>query len=244
MRTAVNVVIILVLAVGAGLVLRSLREPLGEQTSEPLGSSEPIRFDEDAAGEQMPADDTELGTHPEPAGAEPGAGNEELAKTGWITEFELTERSGETISSRDLRGAPYVASFFFAKCPSVCKLQNEKMRQLQEEFAGEPIRFVAITVDPENDTPAALREYAKRYDADPEQWLFFTGDLTYIRRVGGEMYGLPVAEQLHTESFVLVGADGKVKAIYKWSDPGQFRQLRKDIRERLDVSATAAAETS
>lgn len=238
MRTAINIGIILLVAVIIGFGLRAMREPLSEEREVAMGSSEPIRFD-DEGGEAESVDDDLPGRHPEPAGAKPGAGNDELAKTGWLTEFELTERSGKTVSSRELRGQPYVASFFFARCASVCKLQNEKLEELQKELRGEPIRLVAITVDPENDTPEVLTEYAQRYNADPEQWLFFTGDLIYIRRVGAEMYGLPVDKQLHTESLILVGADGKVRAIYKWSDQGQLRQLRKDIRELLEESEQA-----
>lgn len=238
MRTAINVVIILGLALGIGLSLRSIRIKQAPRDVVDGGSL----LSPDALAE-LPADQSDsnqVDSHGEmadqdgPAGASPGAGNDELAKTGWLTEFELTERSGEQISSRDLRGQPYVASFFFSTCPSVCKLQNEKMQQLQTEFKGQPVRFVAISVDPEADTPEVLTEYAKRYRADPEQWMFFTGDLTYIRRVGAEMYSVAVSKKFHTEKFILVSPDGKVVDFYRWNDAGQMRKLQADIRALFD----------
>jgi protein SCO1/2 len=209
MRTAINVVVILLIAVGLGLYLRTRQSenpPLaGGEIDRPLGEA------------ALPSD-----------AAAPVVRGE-----GWLTNFSLTERSGETLTSESLRGEPYVASFFFSTCPSVCKLQNEKMQQLQTEFAGEPVRLVAITVDPETDTPEVLREYAKRYKADPQQWLFLTGQLDYIRRVGAEMYSVPVDKQLHTERFILVGADGEIIDYYTWTDPGQFKKLKEDLRKLL-----------
>jgi cytochrome oxidase Cu insertion factor (SCO1/SenC/PrrC family) len=66
-------------------------------------------------------------------------------------------------------------------------MQTARMAALQEAFAAEPaVRFLSISVDPEYDTPAILRAYAKKYGADAERWLFLTGDKgaisTLVRR--------------------------------------------------------------
>lgn len=213
MRTAINVVIILVVALGIGLFMR-YQSGTEVTTSKDTGiavDSPPV-YEDEANGELTQVD----------------RGDE------WLTSFKLTERSGETISSESLKGQPYIASFFFSTCPSICKLQNEKLQQLQTEFKDQPIRFVAITVDPEIDTPEKLQEYAQRYKADEDQWLFLTGDLTYIRRVGAEMFQTHVEKQVHTERFFLVDANGNVVKYYTWSDPGQFDRLKEDIQKILD----------
>ena len=237
MRTAINVVIILIAAVGIGLVLRSMGS--NEETSVGARSAPPLDpAGRDADSPAVVGNDSAHGGfegNESAAGMSPGAGNDELAETGWMTEFELTQRDGTLVSSRDLRGQPYVVSFFFSTCPSVCKLQNEKLQQLQTEFQGEPVRLLAISVDPEVDTPEVLTEYAKRYKADEDQWLFFTGDMLNIRRVGAEMYGVAVDRKFHTEKFILVGADGKVIRYYRWTDPGQFKQLQDEIRSLIDA---------
>lgn len=152
----------------------------------------------------------------------------------WLSRFELMERSGEMVSSEDLLGAPYVVSFFFSSCPSICVQQNQKIMELQDEFQGRDVRFVAISVDPQTDTPEQLREYAARFNADASQWLFLTGDLNYIRRVGAEVYRQPVNKQFHTERLVLVDPTGKIEGFYNWPEPIQFEQLKEKINELIN----------
>lgn len=223
MRIAIHVVIILAAGVALGLVARSLRTPGGvadARASSTLGLPQM----EDAAG--MANLDAPTRTEAPPPHV-PAEGED------WLTGFELTERSGQTVSSDQLVGQPYVVSFFFSTCPSVCVSQNQKLAELQEAFRDQPVRLVGISVDPEQDTPEALREYAARFGADPDQWLFLTGDLTYIRRVGAEVYQLAVDKKFHTEKFVLVDPSGKIDGYYSWTEPRQFERLKKDIAEMI-----------
>ena len=152
-----------------------------------------------------------------------------------MSEFELTERSGEKITSDELKGTPYVVSFFFSTCPSICIQQNQKIQELQELFEDQGVRFVSISVDPQTDDPATLREYAARFDADEDQWLFMTGDLNYIRRVGAEVFRLAVDEKFHTEKLVLVGKQGEIIGYYEWPEKRQFEQLKTDIRKLVET---------
>lgn len=211
MRTFFHISLILLLGVALGLGLRLVRSPT--VTAEPV---------------TMYSNDTPLDEDPLPEG-EPL-----MAPEGWMTDFELTERSGRAISSDDLLGKPYVVSFFFTTCPSICVTQNQKVQELQKEFAGTEVRFLSISVDPQTDTPEALREYAARFGADPEKWLFMTGDLLYIRRVGAEVFRLPVDEKFHTERFVLVDPQGEIVGYYNWPEEKQFQELKADIRQQLD----------
>lgn len=151
----------------------------------------------------------------------------------WLSRFVLSERSGAYLGSEDLKGQPYVAGFFFSTCPSICVQQNSKVKELQERFRGQPIRFVSISCDPEVDSPEVLQEYASRFAADKEQWLFFTGDMNYIRRVGSEFFGLGVIRRGHPEKFALMDANGKPFGLYTWSDAGQWSALVSDIDKLL-----------
>ena len=151
----------------------------------------------------------------------------------WLTEFELTERSGKLISSESFLGQPYVVGFFYATCPSICVRQNEKFKILQDKFKGQPIRLVEITCDPEVDRPEVLAEYANRFEADKEQWLFFTGEMDYISRVGSEMYQIGVLRRGHPEKFALVDAKGKIFGYYTWSDAGQWQALQRDMAKLI-----------
>lgn len=150
----------------------------------------------------------------------------------WIKEFTLTERSGRPFDSRDLQGKVWVASFFFATCPSFCVQQNQHVKSLYDDFAAEDLTFVSITCDPKQDTPEKLREYARRFDADPQRWLFLTGDLTYIRRIGAERFGQPVHEQTHKNSLVVVDKWGETRGSFDWADEDDMREL-KELLPRL-----------
>jgi protein SCO1/2 len=158
----------------------------------------------------------------------------------WTRSFELTERSGETVRSEDLLGQPYVVCFFFSTCPGTCKRQSGEMRLLQSKFKDKPIRLVSISVDPDNDTPEALRAYADGFNADPKQWLFLTGDLEKIIKVGTEMFFLPGVEKRgHPDRFCLVNAQGELVGSYVWLDSEERELLVKHIEELL-VDASKA----
>lgn len=156
------------------------------------------------------------------------------AEPNWTRRFELTERSGETVRSEDLLGEPYVVCFFFSTCPGTCKRQSGEMRLLQSKFKGRPIKLVSISVDPEVDTPELLREYANGFAADPKQWLFLTGDLDNIIRVGSEMFFLPGVERRgHPDRFCLVDAEGRLVGSYVWLDPDERELLTEHIEALL-----------
>lgn len=218
MRTAINVVIILSVGLAIGLGMRLFQQPSSlPATTKPAVAKAPVPAEPIVAES---AAQVSTVTKP-PGGAE------------WLTNFSLTERSGEQVSSDDLKGQPYVVSFFFSTCPSICVMQNQKIQQLQTEFEDQGVRFVAISVDPETDTPEQLREYAKRYKADEDQWLFMTGDLTYIRRVGAEVFKVAVDEKFHTEKLILVDPAGEISGYYTWTDDRQFEQLKTDIEKMI-----------
>ncbi len=214
MRIVVHLVFILLAGVGMGLAIRAYRAP--------GPGSDDVVFSND--GSDPSNDPNALAEIENPDPSHP-PDNEE-----WLSRFELTERSGELVKSEQLLGQPYVVSFFFSTCPSICVQQNQKLKELQNEFEDQGVKFVAISVDPETDTPEVLREYAARFGADPEQWLFMTGDLTYIRRVGAEIFKQPVDQKFHSERFVLVDSMGKIEGFYSWPESAQFRKLKDKIQ--------------
>lgn len=152
----------------------------------------------------------------------------------WTRSFSLTERSGRTIRSEDLLGEPYVVCFFFTTCPGTCKRQSSEMRLLQSRFQGKPIKLVSISVDPEIDTPQVLSEYAASFNADKDRWLFLTGPLDEIIRVGSEMFFLPGVERRgHPDRFCLVNAQGELVGSYVWLEPEERERLIAHIEELI-----------
>jgi protein SCO1/2 len=119
----------------------------------------------------------------------------ELVPLGRVPDFRLSERSGREVSNRELQGKVWVAAFIFTRCVDECPLMSNRMARLQQAFAAEQdVRLVSITVDPEHDTPVVLSEYASHFGADPQRWLFLTGDKAAIFRLAREGFYLGVTE--------------------------------------------------
>jgi len=174
-----------------------------------------------------------------------GAGPEDLPVLGTVPDFSLIERSGRPVRLADLRGRPWVANFVFTNCAGVCPLLSTHMANLREALGANklPVRSVSFTVDPTRDTPAVLRAYADRYHADPDGWLFLTGDHDAVYRLIGEGFLLSVAERApdgtlapgdlvtHSDRFVLVDGDGRIRAYYRGTDADLIPHLLSDIRK-------------
>jgi protein SCO1/2 len=112
---------------------------------------------------------------------------------------------------------------------------------LQEQFSGQPIRWISITCDPEVDNPEVLSIYAEQFKADPEQWLFLTGELDYIRRVGAEIFFVPVDRRFHADKFLLVDADGNLFRTYDWAEDTAWQNLLKDIQAMIELGGRLPA---
>lgn len=114
---------------------------------------------------------------------------------GSLPDFALTDQSGRPVRRADLQGKVWVASFIFTNCPDECPLMTAELAQLQSDLTSIPdLRFVSISVDPERDTPAILSQYADRFNADPERWLFLTGDKRAIYRLAREGFRVGIVD--------------------------------------------------
>jgi len=150
-----------------------------------------------------------------------------------LDEFELTERSGQLFRSRDMIGKVWVTTFFFATCPGACPRLNANIKHLNSLEEIKEVTWVSITVDPSNDTLPVLKEYADRYQADPERWLFCRADLDYIKRVGTDFLKLPVTWKGHNEMAVVIDKTGKLRGMYDATRTSQSEKLRELLVECL-----------
>jgi cytochrome oxidase Cu insertion factor (SCO1/SenC/PrrC family) len=143
-----------------------------------------------------------------------------------VADFSLTERSGRPFQSSELRGKPWIASFFFTACPGPCRQVNTELAQLQQEFAKSDVRFVSITVDPQNDTPEVLQAYAKQFNADADRWLFLTGPLEEIRQVAEGSLKVALSRVTHSTRLILINRQGKVDGYFDTSTPADMTALK------------------
>ena len=91
----------------------------------------------------------------------------EAAQTPAIrSEFELVDQDGRTVRGADLRGKWQLVFFGFTSCPDICPTTLTNITTALEELgpASEKLQPLLITVDPERDTPAVLKEYLAAFD--------------------------------------------------------------------------------
>ncbi|WP_254615577.1 SCO family protein [Cupriavidus basilensis] len=90
----------------------------------------------------------------------------------------LVRDDGRTVSLKDELddGRPVVLTFIYTTCTSVCPVISQTLSQLQGELGPnrDKVHMVSISIDPEQDTPSRLREYATKFGAGPE-WQHYTG---------------------------------------------------------------------
>jgi protein SCO1/2 len=166
----------------------------------------------------------------------------ELPVLGVLPAFSLTERSGRMVTRNDLMGRPWVADFIFTRCTGICPLLSARMAGLQESLAGRPdVKLVSISVDPQWDTPEVLARYADRHGADPDQWLFLTGEWDAIRKLVGEGFKLGVSRAkagevpdgelvTHSERLVLVDGQGRIRGYYHGTEDDSVEKLEADLQ--------------
>ena len=104
--------------------------------------------------------------------------SERLPVIGPAPAFALTSASNEKVSLAQLRSKVLAVTFVFTTCTSTCPILTAKLAEISRRLGpdfGPRINFVAITVDPLNDTPSKLRDYASAHGADMPGWHFLTG---------------------------------------------------------------------
>ncbi len=156
---------------------------------------------------------------------------DELAVFGQGEEFSYTDMNGENVSLSGTNGKVRLLYFFFANCPDVCPPTTFVMSQVQDELKeeglfGKEVQFLSVTIDPERDTPELLRDYAKRFDADPEGWKFLRGDEKETAALA-EKYNILVQKDKdgnfgHMNLIVLLDKKGQIR---DWISANDFIDL-------------------
>jgi cytochrome oxidase Cu insertion factor (SCO1/SenC/PrrC family) len=163
-----------------------------------------------------------------------------------LKDFELTERSGEPFRSTDMRGRVWVVSYFFTTCPGQCLRLNANLQVLNADVALKDVTWVSITCDPDTDTVEALSEYADRFKADPERWLFCRGDLDYVKRVARGM-NVYLSLKGHKDVAIVMDKQGRIRGVFDPTSESQCNRLRARLLECLaekppsDMVATGKA---
>lgn len=152
-----------------------------------------------------------------------------LERMGQLPTWQLTSQTNQPFGSAQLAGKPYITSFFFTSCPTICPKIMGAMAKVAAQ-TSDAIKLVSITVDPLTDTPEVLQASMAKYDAKAPRWTFCTGTELGVREVivgGFKTYvGKKAAKSdnvydiAHGARLVLVDGGGQVRGHFGTDDAG------------------------
>ena len=138
-------------------------------------------------------------------------------KSIYLLDSEWTSDVGRQVRLGVLRGRPQVLALFFASCEVSCPLIVNDMKNLQAALPPdlrEGVDFVLVSIDPERDTPAALRAYRERVGLGTDHWTLLTGrgdDVRELAALLGVNYQRDSRGQFaHSNLITILDADGEI----------------------------------
>lgn len=154
-----------------------------------------------------------------------------------IAPFSLTNQNGATITQKAYKNKIYVADFFFTTCPTICPKMTANMGLLQEALKeNDQVGLLSFSVTPQIDSVAQLKKYALEKGVIDSKWNLLTGDKKQIYELARKSYlavkndgdGGP-HDMIHTENFVLVDPEKRIRGFYDGTDTVAMETLLSDI---------------
>lgn len=154
-----------------------------------------------------------------------------------ISNFNLVNQNGNNISQEFYHNKIYVADFFFTTCPSICPIMTNNMLKVQEKIKNDPnVLIVSFSVDPKTDSVAQLKKYAKEKGVDDLKWNLLTGDKKQIYDLARKSFFVAEIDKdsdsndiIHTENFVLVDPDKRIRGFYDGTNLDEIKNLISDL---------------
>src|SRR5512135_952957 len=152
-----------------------------------------------------------------------------------VSDFELTDQDGKPFRFTAARGKLILVTFVFTTCPDVCPLLTAKFAAIQRALDEKQVKdylLLTITTDPERDSPAVLKDYAKRFTADLRHWSFLAGQRSELAKVW-KIFRVNVTKTQsgdvnHTTLTTLIDRRGQRRVDY-YGDKWQDKEVLKDI---------------
>jgi len=154
-----------------------------------------------------------------------------------IAPFKLTNQNGKVITQRDYENHIYIADFFFTTCPSICPIMTDNMGSIQAQIIeDDKVKLLSFSVTPLIDSVAQLKKYALEKGVIDKKWNLLTGDKKEIYALARKSYfvvkedgdGGP-HDMIHTENFVLVDPDKRIRGYYDGTDKTAMESLMEDV---------------
>lgn len=163
-----------------------------------------------------------------------------VSSYGMVPAFQLTNQNGQAFGSGQLNGKIWIADFVYTTCPGPCPMISSRMSELQKPLEKTDVHLVSFSVDPEKDTPAVLRDYAAKLQAEPGRWDFLTGSKSTIYKLSHDGFKLAVSDgsdeqgiPVHSTRMVLVDRQGQIRGYYDAVEPEAITKLVADTTHLL-----------
>lgn len=158
-----------------------------------------------------------------------------------IPDFEYTTQDENTLGLDDLSGDWWISYFSYTHCTTVCPRTTDNMVGIQEALKNEGLtpRIISFSIDPENDTPEILQQYAKDYGADLQTMTFLTGyDFEEIRDLSVTTFKAVLEkgaldQRSHSFFFYLINPDGEIVKQYNGMSDADNELLVADVKKVL-----------
>ncbi len=168
----------------------------------------------------------------------------ELSRGDLLPDIELLDEQGKTVHLHDFRGKALAISFIYLRCPlpTYCPLMNRNFQAAQALLdrlgLKERVHFLSVSMDPQNDTPELLANFAQAYEADELVWTFAVAQETPLHTLG-DAVGLEFQRKAdgisHNLRTVVVDPQGKIRRIFRgntWTPQELAAELRAAAGER------------
>jgi protein SCO1 len=160
-----------------------------------------------------------------------------VANKHFIADFAFTNQNGKTITQKDYQGKIYVADFFFTTCQTICPIMTDNMVWLQSQIKNNPkVMLLSHSVTPDIDSVEVLKKYAVKKGVIDSKWNLVTGNKKDIYYIARKSYlavktgnPLEMYDMVHTENFVLVDAQKRVRGFYDGTKREEVEKLLEDI---------------
>lgn len=159
-----------------------------------------------------------------------------------VPAFSYLDQDGHPLTNEDLLDHVWVADFIYTRCTTACPILSARMVMVQRKVIDARARFVSFSVDPEHDTPAALKRYAAQWTTDESRWRLLRTSKKTIGALAVEMLavaepsGDPAEPFNHSNTFLLVDQAGFVRGEYRSDDQSDVDRLIAEMQLLLGAS--------
>jgi protein SCO1 len=159
-----------------------------------------------------------------------------------VQDFTFTNQDGKEVSKSDFDGKIWLVDFIYTSCETECPqmtYNKQKIERALQEEGIDDVQFVSFSIDPERDTPEALKEYGEVRGIEFDNWTFLTGyDFKTIKEFAVKSFKTPVEvledkSFMHGVLFTIVSPEGNAIKSYNgfYLDQDQINEIVKFIKD-------------